>query len=511
MASKTVTVPARHKGLLAAYITPEEAGILVDMFHKESDPPKAGPGGLLMYEGGEGGGEDAMLEYEYEKAAEKAAGRKLTMDEKASIVGGVWGGAEDGDKISSSEGAKRYGEALKAGTHSSAPITASASVIETLGYDPGSDVDMSYDYDEGRYRASEHVEMSPHEAGEDYGYGHGDDAGRMGYYVPEGGKYTKIMDPVGSGSSTPSTVLPFPGAGGGVTTISSPGLMPASGGGGGVRVPSGPGGYRAPSRGGVRPLSGGYVPYSRYSLKYPMTLPEAPSGAGAADPYRTGRKATWESTGVPMELWDYEAPTIRGMRGGGGFMAGGTPTSYAPIAPAGLVGGPGGGPGGGIGPGSFVDGGWEPTFETFEGGADPFGGPTSTWGGYLPGMGGVAAGYTGADPTWAGSSSYGGYVPGAHHVGVEMEPHDYTSPVSTTALDDYVSPVPSSVVTGIAPPSVLSAPVSAPVPTFSFDDGFIAGAGESALSDIYSGELGYGGGFAEGRGDTGSGGMGGWT
>ena len=84
MASKTVTVPTRHKGLLAAYITPEEAGILVDMFHKESDPPKAGPGGLLMYDG-----EDAMLEAEYERAAEKAAGRKLSMDEKASIVGGV--------------------------------------------------------------------------------------------------------------------------------------------------------------------------------------------------------------------------------------------------------------------------------------------------------------------------------------------------------------------------------------------------------------------------------------
>ena len=76
MASKTVTVPTRHKGLLAAYITPEEAGILVDMFHKESDPPKAGPGGLLMYEGG---GEDWYYEELYEKAAEEAAGRKLSI------------------------------------------------------------------------------------------------------------------------------------------------------------------------------------------------------------------------------------------------------------------------------------------------------------------------------------------------------------------------------------------------------------------------------------------------
>ena len=507
MASKTVTVPTRHKGLLAAYITPEEAGILVDMFHKESDPPKAGPGGLLMYEGG---GEDWYLEELYEKAAEEAAGRKLSMDEKASIVGGVWGGADDTDKVSSEEGARRYGEALASGAHSDTPITASASVIETLGYDPGSDVDLSYDYDAGRYRATEHVEMSPREAGDIHGYGHGDDAGRMGYYVPEGGMWTVEMDPIGSGSSTPSTVLPFPGAGGGVTTISSPGLMPASGGGGGVRVPSGPGGYRASASGGVRPLSGGYVPYSRYSLVYPMTMPEAPSGAGAADPYRTGRKATWESTGVPMELWDYEAPTIRGMRGGGGFMAGGTPTSYAPIAPPGLIGGPiggGGGPGGGgIGPGSFVGGGWEPPFEVFEGGHDPEGGPTSTWGGYLPGMGGVAAGYTGADPTWAGSSSYGGYVPGAHHVGVEMEPHDYTSPVSTTALDDYVSPVPSSVVTGIAPPSVLSAPVSAPVPTFSFDDSFASG-GFDVEEHFGLGSEGYGGGFGAPGGSGGGGGF----
>ena len=134
MASKTVTVPTRHKGLLAAYISPEEAGILTDMFHKEPlSPPKAGPGGLIMYDG-----EDAMLEYEFRKAAEKAAGRKLTMDEKSKIIGGVWG-SDDSDSISSAEGAKRYGEALKAGTHSSAPITASASVIETLGYDEGSD------------------------------------------------------------------------------------------------------------------------------------------------------------------------------------------------------------------------------------------------------------------------------------------------------------------------------------------------------------------------------------
>ena len=78
MASKTVTVPTRHKGLLAAYITPEEAGILVDMFHKDSDPPKAGPGGLLMYEGG---GEDAMLELEYERAAERAAGKYYVWNE----------------------------------------------------------------------------------------------------------------------------------------------------------------------------------------------------------------------------------------------------------------------------------------------------------------------------------------------------------------------------------------------------------------------------------------------
>jgi len=499
MASKTVTVPTRHKGLLAAYITPEEAGILVDMFHKDSDPPKAGPGGLLMYEGGE----DAMLELEYERAAEKAAGRKLTMDEKASIVGGVWGGAEDSDKISSSEGAKRYGEALKAGTHSSAPITASASVIETLGYDAGSDVDLSYDYDEGRYRATEHVEMSPHEAGDFHGYGHGDDAGRMGYYVPEGGKWSKIMDPVGTGSTPTTTVVPFPGAGGGGAGGGAGGGGAA--GGGGVRIPSGPGGYRPSYSGGIRPLSGGYVPYSRYSLVYPMTTPEAPSGAGAADPYRTGRKATWESTGVPMELWDYEAPTIRGMRGGGGFMAGGSPTSYAPIAPPGVVGGPiggpGGGPGGGIGPGSFVGGGWEPTFEIFEGGADPLGLGSTTIGEYMPGWAGFADRYVGADPTWAmPSTEYAdaGYT-GDDSFGRVGEISGYTGEDIAGRVD--FGPVADTTVTGIAPPSVMAAPVAAP--TFSFDDGFIPGGGGDDFGWSEGGDEGMG---EFGGGDTGGGG-----
>ena len=377
-----------------------------------------------------------------------------------------------------------------------------------MGYDPGSDVDLSYDYDEGRYRATEHVEMSPHEAGDFHGYGHGDDAGRMGYYVPEGGMWTVEMDPVGTGSSTPTTVVPFPEAGGGAGGGSAGGGGGGgAAGGGGVRIPSGPGGYRPSYSGGIRPLSGGYVPYSRYSLVYPMTTPEAPSGAGAADPYRTGRKATWESTGVPMELWDYEAPTIRGMRGGGGFMAGGSPTSYAPIAPPGVVGGPigGGGPGGGgIGPESFVGGGWEPPFEIFEGGADPFGGPTSTWGGYLPGMGGIPAGYTGDDTTWAGSSSYGGYVPGSHHVGVEMEPHDYTSPVSTTSLDDYVTPAAPFSMPDVPGHGLAVAP-AAPAAVFSFDDSFTGALGEG--EHFGEGSEGYGGGFGAPGGSGGGGGF----
>ena len=239
-----------------------------------------------------------------------------------------------------------------------------------------------------------------------------------------------------------------------------------------------------------------------------MTTPEAPSGAGAADPYRTGRKATWESTGVPMELWDYEAPTIRGMRGGGGFMAGGSPTSYAPIAPPGVVGGPiggGGGPGGGIGPGSFVGGGWEPPFEIFEGGADPFGGPTSTWGGYLPGMGGIPAGYTGDDTTWAGSSSYGGYVPGSHHVGVEMEPHDYTSPVSTTSLDDYVTPAAPFSMPDV-PGHGLGVAPTAIMPSFDFDDSFASG-GFDVEEHFGEGSEGYGGGFGAPGGSGGGGGF----
>ena len=67
----------------------------------------------------------------------------------------------------------------------------------------------------------------------------------IGYYVPEGGKYTKIMDPVGSGSSTPSTVLPFPGAGGGA----------AGGGAGGGAwwwMPGGPSGWRWRSQSTIR-------------------------------------------------------------------------------------------------------------------------------------------------------------------------------------------------------------------------------------------------------------------
>jgi hypothetical protein len=227
-----------------------------------------------------------------------------------------------------------------------------------------------------------------------------------------------------------------------------------------------------------------------------MTLPEAPSGAGAADPYRTGRKATWESTGVPMELWDYEAPTIRGMRGGGGFMAGGSPTSYAPIAPSGLV-GPGGGGGGGGGggvPGGVFGGGFGPIdggFTPFEGGHDPDGGATSTWGGYLPGMGGDPAGYTGPDPTFSGTTSYGGYVPGAHHVGVEMEPHDYTSAVSTTALDDYVTPEVPFSMPDIPGHGMGVAPV-AMAPDFDFDDSYASGGSHTGSF--------FGGGDIEGLG-----------
>jgi hypothetical protein len=248
MAIKSVTVPARHKGLLAAYITPEEAGILTDMFHKETDPPKAGPGGLLMYDG-----EDAREELKLRKAAEKAAGRKLTGDEKSMLAtgGAASGGVSSGsDSVSTVDGATRFGESIKDGSYKEEGISLSTADKVKMGLTADDEVSAMYDYDAGRYEAVEMRESWGYEAGDMGGMDY-DDA-RGGWYIPTSAGWTKEMDPYG-GSSEATTVLPFPGAtsGGAVSggSLGGGGSGGGSGGGGGgggrVTVPSGPSGYRA--------------------------------------------------------------------------------------------------------------------------------------------------------------------------------------------------------------------------------------------------------------------------